>query len=361
MPAQAGLGLSSPAGASSNGPWRSTPSTIPTLSDIRHVVILMQENRSFDHYFGTLSGVRGFSDPDIVTTRSTAAPARSGTSSATGPASAWTPTGTRAFPPATEVPDDKGDCTNDIRTRGDRSTRAGTAGRWTPSSRPTWRPTASTTSRHHGLLQAAELAFYYALADAFTICDAYHCSVLGPTDPNRVMALSGTIDPAGDRRRSRPRDADRGRPAAVRDVRLDHHARAAARCGRDLEGLQRPHRPRLFNPLPYFKAYNEPTTTRGPSCIAGASRRTTRPTSRPTSPPGRCPQVSWIHGPVAQCEHPATAPQWGENLVQNVLDTLTSNPEVWAHTLFILNYDENGGFFDHVPPPVPPAGTPGNT
>ena len=74
---------------------------------------------------------------------------------------------------------------------------------------------------------------------------------------------------------------------------------------------------------------------------------------------GTLPQVSWIHGPVTQCEHPATAPQWGENLVQSVLDTLTSNPEVWAHTLFILNYDENGGFFDHVPPPVPPAGTAG--
>jgi Phosphoesterase family len=35
-----------------------------SLSDIQHVVILMQENRSFDHYFGTLSGVRGFSDPN---------------------------------------------------------------------------------------------------------------------------------------------------------------------------------------------------------------------------------------------------------------------------------------------------------
>ena len=71
---------------------------------------------------------------------------------------------------------------------------------------------------------------------------------------------------------------------------------------------------------------------------------------------GTLPQVSWIHGPVVQCEHPATAPQWGENLVQTVLDTLTSNPEVWAHTLFILHYDENGGFFDHVPPPVAAAG-----
>src|SRR6202035_4556326 len=50
-----------------------------------------------------------------------------------------------------------------------------------------------------GYFDRSELPFYYALADAFTICDAYHCSVLGPTDPNRVMALSGTIDPAGTR------------------------------------------------------------------------------------------------------------------------------------------------------------------
>src|SRR5262245_58464243 len=38
-----------------------------SLRDIKHVVILMQENRSFDHYFGTLPGVRGFSDPEAIT------------------------------------------------------------------------------------------------------------------------------------------------------------------------------------------------------------------------------------------------------------------------------------------------------
>ena len=48
-----------------------------------------------------------------------------------------------------------------------------------------------------GYFTREELAFYYALADAFTICDHYFCSVLGPTDPNRVMALSATIDPHG--------------------------------------------------------------------------------------------------------------------------------------------------------------------
>jgi phospholipase C len=63
--------------------------------------------------------------------------------------------------------------------------------------------------------------------------------------------------------------------------------------------------------------------------------------------------------PLAECEHPAAPPEYGEYLVQQVLDTLVSNPDIWARTVFIVTYDENGGFFDHVPPVTPPAGTTG--
>jgi phospholipase C len=210
-----------------------------------------------------------------------------------------------------------------------------------------------------GYFTRADLPFYYALADAFTICDAYHCSVLGPTDPNRVMALSGTIDPAGTgggpvlvtQTSGRPEQYGKFSWTTMPEQLLD--AGVTWKVYNDPTGLA------LFSPLPYFAAYNDPTTTRGlqlqqqglaPNYPADFIADVTA---------GTLPQVSWIHGPVTQCEHPATAPQWGENLVQTVLDTLTSNPEVWAHTLFILNYDENGGFFDHVPPPTPPADTPG--
>src|SRR5947209_989153 len=63
-------GLSSAAGAAIERALSiDAPSADPTLSDIRHIVILMQENRSFDHYFGTLSGVRGFSDPNVTRNR----------------------------------------------------------------------------------------------------------------------------------------------------------------------------------------------------------------------------------------------------------------------------------------------------
>jgi phospholipase C len=66
--------------------------------------------------------------------------------------------------------------------------------------------------------------------------------------------------------------------------------------------------------------------------------------------------VSWIVSPTKFCEHPDTNPPgYGESLVARILDALTANPAVWAKTAFIICYDEEGGFFDHVPPPVPPA------
>src|SRR5689334_8785096 len=63
----AGLGLAGAgAGLDALLAEAATASTHGSLKDIKHIVILMQENRSFDHYFGTLSGVRGFSDPNVL-------------------------------------------------------------------------------------------------------------------------------------------------------------------------------------------------------------------------------------------------------------------------------------------------------
>ncbi|HWG23452.1 alkaline phosphatase family protein [Actinospica sp.] len=62
---------------------------------------------------------------------------------------------------------------------------------------------------------------------------------------------------------------------------------------------------------------------------------------------------------MAECEHPAAPPAFGEYYVQQLLSTLVSNPEVWARTAVIIVYDENGGFFDHVVPPTAPEGTAG--
>ena len=79
---------------------------------------------------------------------------------------------------------------------------------------------------------------------------------------------------------------------------------------------------------------------------------------------GSLPAVSWIVAPVApqdMSEHPPAPPARGEYFTHQVLATLASNPSVWAKTVLFLSYDENDGFFDHVSPPTPPAGTPAST
>jgi phospholipase C len=337
------------------------PSANPSLSDIRHVVILMQENRSFDHYYGSLSGVQGYSDPRVMRNRFGDVEYPVWQQFGFQPGVGVDPLGyMEPFHLVQNFPTQDGATTNDISHEWNTQHDAWNGGTMDDFVRAhlaadglqNFAPTM-------GYFDRSDLPFYYALADAFTICDAYHCSVLGPTDPNRVMALSGTIDPAGagggpvlvTQTTGRPQQYGKFSWTTMPEQLLD--AGVTWKVYNDPTGLA------LFSPLPYFAAYNDSTTTRGlqlqqlglaPNYPADFIADVTA---------GTLPQVSWIHGPVTQCEHPAAAPQWGENLVQTVLDTLTSNPEVWAHTLFILNYDENGGFFDHVPPPTPSAGTAG--
>jgi phospholipase C len=69
--------------------------------------------------------------------------------------------------------------------------------------------------------------------------------------------------------------------------------------------------------------------------------------------------VSWIISPDSYDEHPPAPAQLGEWYTQQILDILTSNAEVWASTVLFIMYDENDGFFDHVPPTTAPAGTEG--
>ena len=229
-----------------------------SLSDVRHVVILMQENRSFDHYFGTLSDVRGFSTGARLTRPSTTAGSRCSTSSGTNPAWAWTRPGTcsrstcerpaggeRRRRPTTSP------------TTGARSTRAGTAAPWTRScTAHIAADGAANGPVTMGYFTRADLAFYYALADAFTICDGYHCSVLGPTDPNRLSCRSRPrIDPTGS--------------AAARCLTTD--ARRPAEHYGTFTWKTMPER--LLEAGVSWKVYNDPTASAGLSPC---------PTSRPS-------------------------------------------------------------------------------
>jgi phospholipase C len=114
-----------------------------------------------------------------------------------------------------------------------------------------------------------------------------------------------------------------------------------------------------FNPLPYFSAYAHAGSPKGLALAERALAPQYPQAFADDVRAGTLPEVSWIVPPLNQCEHPASPPENGEYLVSQVLSTLVSNPEVWARTVLLVTYDENGGFFDHVPPVTAPPGTAG--
>ena len=251
--AAAGLALSSPAGRLVEAAAAVEPSRARGIKEIEHVVILMQENRSFDHYFGTLSGVRGFSDPRVpqAACRPEAVPDLRPVRLRAG--HRRRPDGVPAALPSSERPAHRGR-RDDQRHHPLLGTPAPELERWghgpvrlDPHRHGQRR--ARQRIRHHGLLHARDLAFYYALADAFCICDGYHCSVLGPDRPQPGHV--GVGHHRSRRHQGRARRRDLQRPGAeLRNVQLGDHARGTVRRWGELEGLQRPHRPPRAEPLP---------------------------------------------------------------------------------------------------------------
>src|SRR5215471_12721110 len=147
------------------------PAKAGTIRDVEHVVIFMQENRSFDHYFGTLRGVRGFSDPRAITLPN-------------GKPVWFQPNENKAVTPfRLDTGSTSAQCMKSL----DHSWK-GSHDLW--KHHDAWIPTK--TEMTMGYFTRADLPFYCALADAFTICDAYYCSVFGPTNPNRLYLFSGT-------------------------------------------------------------------------------------------------------------------------------------------------------------------------
>jgi phospholipase C len=112
----------------------------------------------------------------------------------------------------------------------------------------------------------------------------------------------------------------------------------------------------LLNPLLYFKKYIDDSTYFGKNANGAISYPATFEADVAS---GNLPQVSWIFPDFLSCDHPSAPPILGEQFVAGVLKTVVDKPAIWEKTAIIVMYDENGGFFDHVPPPTPPHGTPG--
>jgi len=283
---------------------QSVRANLGTIQDVKHVVILMQENHSFDSYYGTLQGVRGYNDPNIRLFPN-------------GSSVLFQPNGTNFILPFLIT-----NC-------------------WDMNSM--------------GYRNRADLTYYYPLADAYTICDANFCSFLGPTFPNRLYLFTGMIDPNG----------TQGGPVfndtiPTNGLTWTTYAERLQTAGVNWKVYRTAEVWNYGDALGWFVQFmnaapGNPLYDRGMATVSDVAAAFAADVTN-----GSLPQVSWI---IPQdgtySEHPWWSATRGEYFVGQIVSALAANPAVYNSTVLILNYDEEGGYFDHVPPPSPPPGTPG--
>jgi phospholipase C len=328
-----------------------TPAACGSLDEIEHVVIFINENRSFDSYYGTYRGVHGFGDRKALLL-----PDGSGKTvfAQPFPGPAGEPYGGHLLPFRFDS-GNGGECVNDI-------THAWTAMHecWDGGALDGFLSTHLKLNGERdgpntmGYYTREDLPFFHALADAFTICDHYFCSVLGPTDPNRLYTMSATIDPEGRDGGPLLETLVANRPELYGHFTWRTYPEQLQEAGISWKVYATPDGDYGDNVLPYFKAYQE-----DPQLAANALAPTFPGEFLADCAAGTLPQVSWVLATLVESEHPPAPVTYGEVALAEVLNGLTANPEVWERTALFATYDENGGFFDHVPPPVAPAGTAG--
>ncbi|WP_432949005.1 phosphocholine-specific phospholipase C [Kribbella sp. CA-253562] len=364
------------------------------LQAVEHVIVLMQENRSFDHYFGTLRGVRGFGDRRPLRLRN----GKSVFHQPTAAGGEVLPFSIRKAAAA------EGRDAGDIQYLGalphgfSDATQA-----WGNGWNDDWVAAKTAASMTH--YERRDIPLQYELAETFTICDAYHCSVNGSTNPNRNYLWSGTTG-------YEPGTANR----AVTNAAYDY-----AHAGYDWTSY--PERLEQAgvswqiyqewdnftdNAVEYFKTFKD-IGRRILASVPGGYRTTEEfydklfaktpedralalkqldaavaklpkkeqklfrqamfrsepeslvPRLRADIKSGKLPQVSWLVPSAIDSEHPGSStPVGSANLVYDILDAIAEDPEVWSKTVLLINFDENDGYFDHVPPPVAPRPASGN-
>jgi phospholipase C len=317
------------------------------LSDIEHVVILLQENRSFDHYFGSYRGVRGFSDPSMAFQQP-------------DPANTMNSPVGSLLPFHLDTATTNAACTHDIShdwVPQHQSWDKGTMDGFVTSRLPI---NSNDAVLSMGYYTRADIPYYYALADGFTICDNYFCSVMGPTDPNRLYSMAASLDPDGKNGGPVLQTIVTNRTAFYGRLTYTTMPEQLQARGISWKVYSSPDETVLGgilsdNVLSYFKNFQDPASVLHQNAFG------------PQFPvdfladlaTGNLPQVSWLVGSVITSDHPPSPSIFGENILSLIISALTANPALWAKTLLLVTYDENGGFFDHVPPVTAPPGTPG--
>ncbi|WP_331766830.1 phosphocholine-specific phospholipase C [Embleya sp. NBC_00896] len=356
------------------------------LKAIKHVVVLVQENRSFDHYYGTLRGVRGFGDRNAIRLRD----GRSVFEQPGGPGGHVLPFPVRkAAQDASKDLQYIGDLPHGW-TDGHKALNDGWNDGWIGAKTP-------ATMAHY---DRVDLPFHYELADTFTICDAYHCALPSSTSPNRNYLVSGYtgFEPGSTTQRAISNAAysedshagyswstyaeeleRAGRSWKVyqewdnyQDNNLEFYvsfkriARKALAAAGDFKSLDS-----FYGKLAGLPAAEQDVMLakleQGVAGLPAAERslyerglRRGRPQSLAASlradiDAGTLPEVSYLVPSAADSEHPgASSPAASATITYQVLDAIASNREVWDSTVVLLTFDENDGFFDHVPTPRPP-------
>ncbi|WP_339810076.1 phospholipase C, phosphocholine-specific [uncultured Imperialibacter sp.] len=423
-----------------------SPDPGTTFYDAEHVVVLMQENRSFDHCFGMLKGVRGFNDPLAI--------------SLPDKNPVWfqpDSAGNRFAPFRLDMKDTKATWMGGVPHSWEDQVDARNNGKydgWIEAKRP-----GNKDYKHipltMGYYTREDIPFYYSLADAFTVCDQHFCAALTGTTTNRSYHWTGkTHGEPGDKAKVRNGEVTYGREAswATFPERLEDNGISWKVYQNEISLPTNVEDESLLanftdNNLEWFtqygvrysKGFHEYLKTKEkelPSDLAALEKQLNAPgadklklqgqidatkkgidqvndllqqwtpeafeklsaraknlhnkafttnigdpdyhkvedmtysdngTERTTKVPkgdilhqfrkdvkeGKLPTVSWLAAPQKFSDHPS-APWYGAWYVSEIMDILTENPEVWKKTIFILNYDENDGYFDHIPPFVAP-------
>lgn len=326
-----------------------------SIKDVEHIVILMQENRSFDHYFGTMKGVRGFGDRFPIPLES-------------GQRAFFQSDGNKVIPPYHA----SRKTSNAALINGTPHDFPDMQAAWNQGKYGFWPKFKTPYSMAYYTRE--EIPYQYALAESFTISDAHHCSVATGTDPNRIVFWSGSnFNPEK-------------RAAGINCT--DHDSEPSnLRCWvtNKMPDPGYTYRGNAFqwDTIPdvlekagiSWRIYQDPNdnwTGAMHGCLAFESFRTAKPGSSIYENGMRhwslqdladqvknnsLPQVSWVLPKQIDSEHPGapSSPYRGAGFTHEVLSAITANPEVWSKTVFFLTFDENDGLFDHVPAPAVPS------
>ncbi|TVY34992.1 Non-hemolytic phospholipase C, partial [Lachnellula cervina] len=327
-----------------------------SLEDIKHVVLFMQENRAFDHYFGTMAGVRGFADPNVQVN----------------------PDGRTTFQqPVTKQQTNKADqltpwYINYLGGEWLDATQCMGAGDWgwehmhaAYNGGLTNQWAATNTPYSIGFFKRSDIPVHFDIAEGWTVGDMYQESILASTDPNRIIWMSGTVNnpgtpsnPDGDGNMILDNNASPGceKPhfncypftwKTIPEYWTD--AGVSWQVYQDVDNFQ-------DNMLAYFTQYQKagkesPLTKHGKSYL-GLQQ------FYDDAANGTLPEISYIVGPAELSEHYPYLPSDGAWLQKNVVDAITSSP-LYNETVLIISYDEVGGYADHVTPYIAPKDTPG--